>query len=232
MKKISFAKNTIYSESEIHDIVETYKNDVSAQKFKWILYELERDGTLSRIGTKRYIAGVNKYQYELREESKAIDEYINSSFPGINYVIWETVQLNEWTNLLFNLNTIFIDIEKELFEFVVDGLIEKFKDEYTILVNPDEKTVSRYRKDNLIIVKKLFSRSPVDKKSHKIKLEKLMMDLLCDKYYIWMLDSSAIEEVFCGIKKSYAIDTTKMFNYAKRRNILSVAKTLWGDKSD
>lgn len=232
MKKISFAKNTIYSESEIYDIVETYKNDVSAQKFKWILYELERDGTLSRIGTKRYIAGVNKYQYELREESKAIDEYINSSFPGINYVIWETVQLNEWTNLLFNLNTIFIDIEKELFEFVVDGLIEKFKDEYTILVNPDEKTVSRYRKDNLIIVKKLFSRSPVDKKSHKIKLEKLMMDLLCDKYYISMLDSSAIEEVFCGIKKSYAIDTTKMFNYAKRRNILSVAKTLWGDKSD
>lgn len=232
MMQLNFAKNTVYFENEIYGLVKKQKQDVSEQKFKWILYELERDGVLSRIGTKRYIAGIGKYQYELREESKAIDEFISNAFPEAKYVIWETTQLNEWVNFLLNQNTVFIDVEKELFYFVVDGLMEMFGNEYTILVNPDEETVSRYRRDNLVIVKKLFSRSPSDKKEHKIKLEKLMVDLICDKYYAWMLDSSAIEDVFSGVKKSYAIDTTKMFNYAKRRRVLDTAKTMWGDKSD
>jgi len=232
MMKLSFEKNMVYFENEIYGLVKRQKQDVSEQKFKWILYELERDGVLSRIGTKRYIAGVEKYKYELREESKAIDEFISSSFPEVNYVIWESTQLNEWVNFLLNQNTIFVDVEKELFDFVVDGLMEEFGDEYTILVNPDEQTVSRYRRDNLVIVKKLFSRSPADKKGHRIKLEKLIVDLLCDKYYVWMLDSSAVEAVFSGVKKNYAIDTTKMLNYAKRRGVLPAAKTLWGDESD
>lgn len=232
MMKLSFEKNMVYFENEIYGLVKRQKQDVSEQKFKWILYELERDGVLSRIGTKRYIAGVEKYKYELREESKAIDEFISSSFPEVNYVIWESTQLNEWVNFLHNQNTIFVDVEKELFDFVVDGLMEEFGDEYTILVNPDEQTVSRYRRDNLVIVKKLFSRSPADKKGHRIKLEKLIVDLLCDKYYVWMLDSSAVEAVFSGVKKNYAIDTTKMLNYAKRRGVLPAAKTLWGDESD
>ena len=232
MMKLSFEKNMVYFENEIYGLVKRQKQDVSEQKFKWILYELERDGVLSRIGTKRYIAGVEKYKYELREESKAIDEFISSSFPEVNYVICESTQLNEWVNFLLNQNTIFVDVEKELFDFVVDGLMEEFGDEYTILVNPDEQTVSRYRRDNLVIVKKLFSRSPADKKGHRIKLEKLIVDLLCDKYYVWMLDSSAVEAVFSGVKKNYAIDTTKMLNYAKRRGVLPAAKTLWGDESD
>lgn len=232
MMELSFEKNAVYFENEIYSLVKRQKQNVSEQKFKWILYELERDGVLSRIGTKRYIAGVKKYNYELRTESKAIDEFISSSFPEVNYVIWESTQLNEWVNFLLNQNTIFIDVEKELFDFVVDGLMEEFGNEYTILVNPDEQTVSRYGRDNLVIVKKLFSRSPSDKKEHKIKLEKLMVDLLCDKYYSWMLDSSAIEDVFTGVRKSYAIDTTKMFNYAKRRGALTTTRTLWGDESD
>lgn len=232
MMELCFEKNAVYFENEIYGLVKRQKQDVSEQKLKWILYELERDGVLSRIGTKRYIAGVEKYKYELREESKAIDEFISSSFPEVNYVIWESTQLNEWVNFLLNQNTIFVDVEKELFDFVVDGLMEEFGNEYTILVNPDEQTVSRYRRDNLVIVKKLFSRSPVAKKEHKIKLEKLMVDLLCDKYYDWMLDSSAVEDVFSNVKKSYAIDATKMLNYAKRRGVLTTAKTLWGDESD
>lgn len=232
MMELRFEKNAVYSENEIYGLVKRQKQDVSEQKLKWILYELERDGVLSRIGTKRYITGVKKYTYELRKESKAIDEFISSSFPEANYVIWESTQLNEWVNFLLNQNTIFIDVEKELFDFVIDGLMEELGNEYTILINPDEQTVSRYGRDNLVIVKKLFSRSPSDKKEHKIKLEKLIVDLLCDKYYSWMLDSSAIEEVFAGVKKSYAIDATKMLNYAKRRGVLSTTKTLWGDESD
>lgn len=232
MMELRFEKNAVYSENEIYGLVKRQKQDVSEQKLKWILYELERDGVLSRIGTKRYIAGVKKYTYELRKESKAIDEFISSSFPEANYVIWESTQLNEWVNFLLNQNTIFIDVEKELFDFVIDGLMEELGNEYTILINPDEQTVSRYGRDNLVIVKKLFSRSPSDKKEHKIKLEKLMVDLLCDKYYSWMLDSSAIEDVFAGVKKNYAIDATKMLNYAKRRGVLSTTKTLWGDESD
>lgn len=232
MMELRFEKNAVYSENEIYGLVKRQKQDVSEQKLKWILYELERDGVLSRIGTKRYIAGVKKYTYELRKESKAIDEFISSSFPEANYVIWESTQLNEWVNFLLNQNTIFIDVEKELFDFVIDGLMEELGNEYTILINPDEQTVSRYGRDNLVIVKKLFSRSPSDKKEHKIKLEKLIVDLLCDKYYSWMLDSSAIEDVFAGVKKSYAIDATKMLNYAKRRGVLSTTKTLWGDESD
>lgn len=232
MMKLNFVKNTIYSESEIYRLVQEQKQEVSEQKLKWMLYEFERDGVLSRIGTKKYIAGRKKYKYELREDSKNIDEYIRSSFPEVKYVIWESTQLNEWINFLINQNTIFIDIEKELIDFVIDGLVEEFGNEYTILINPDEQTVSRYGRDNLVIVKKLFSRSPLDKKEHMIKLEKLLVDLVCDKYYAWMLDSSTIKDVFAGVKNTYAIDTTKMLNYAKRRNVLSTIKPLWDNDTN
>lgn len=228
MMQIDYKKNTVYCENEVFNLIKSSNQNIFEQKLKWILFKLESIGALSRIGKKKYIAGVSKYKYGLRKGSKVIDEFISNSFPEANNVIWESTLLNEWINLFINQNTTFIDVEKELFDFVVDGLIEEFGKTYTILVNPDEKSVSRYRRDNLAIVKKLFSRSPSDKKGHKIKLEKLMVDLLCDKHYAWMLDSSAVEETFNGIKKSYPIDTTKLFNYAKRRGVLNKVKVLWG----
>ena len=232
MMELNLKKNMTYSESEIYDLVKKKKNDISKQSFKWILYQLEQNGITSRIGTQRYITGLTKYQYESSEKFKDIKDYLNRTFPDVDYVVWESVQLNEWINFLINLNTIYIEVEKELFDFVVDGLMGEFSDKYTILINPDEETISRYRRDDLVIIKKLFSRSPIDKKKHNIKLEKLMIDLLCDKNYISMIDSSAIEDIYAGVKKTYAIDVTKMMNYAKRRGVFNKASELWGLDND
>ena len=232
MNQIYFEKDVIYNENEIFNLIKEQKKDISEQTLKWILFELLQNGLLCRIGTKRYIAGLKKYKYELRDVSKSINEFIETSFPNVNYTVWESVQLNEWVNLLLNQNTIFIDVEKELFDFVVDSLMDEFGKDYTILVNPDEDTVARYRRNNLIIIKKLYSRSPMDKKSHLIKLEKLLVDLLCDKNYISMLDYGAVEDVFEGVKLSYAIDSTKMLNYAKRRGILDKIEKIWGKEND
>ena len=227
MNQIYFEKDIIYTENEIFNLVREQKKDISEQKFKWTLFELVQNGLLCRIGTKRYIAGLKKYKCELSDIGMSLNEYIKSTFPEVNYTIWESIQLNEWVNLLLNQNTVFIDVEKELLDFVVDSLMDAFGKDYTILVNPDENTVARYRRNNLIIVKKLYSRSPMDRKCREIKLEKLLVDLLCDKNYLSMLDYSAVEDIFEGVKLNYAIDSTKMLNYAKRRGILDRIKKIW-----
>lgn len=229
MTKLNLTENNIYSEHQLYDYIKMQNPSATDQKCKWILFELERSGEINRIGTKRYIAGLTKYKHTLNSIAQSIDDFLTGKLPDIDYIVWESIQLNEWSNLLLNQNTIFIDVDKELIDFVVDQLIEQFGAEYTILVNPSEADIARYRRNNLIVVKKLFSRSPSVKHSHCITLEKLLIDLLCDRYYQAMVDTSATKDIYVSVKQNYAIDTTKMFNYAKRRRVLELANSMWGE---
>ena len=88
--------------------------------------------------------------------------------------------------------------------------------------------IATYLRDNLIIVKTLFSRSPLNKRSHGITLEKLIVDVLSDKYLSNILGTSGIEHLIQGIKKNYVVNESKMHTYAKRRNHEKELEFYWG----
>lgn len=225
---IVLSKNTTYSEEEIFNLIRNNNPSLSESSLKWLIYEMETKNQIQRIGKRKYISFGNMYSYEYQSElTKKIDSFLYNEFPSVKAVIWESKQINEWINLLISKNIIFVEIETGIEDIVFDSLKNEFHTEL-ILLNPNDETIYRYMKDDLIVVKSLFSRSPVKKNSHKLLLEKLIVDLVSDKQLINLLGTSGIEDTILGIKNNYVINIEKMITYAKRRKVLNKLNDIWG----
>ena len=217
MDSIVLKNNTVYSESEIINTIKSVKPSISDIKLKWMLFELEKSHTITRIGTKEYITDGKRYSYELSESTKIIDSFLEETYPDIKYVIWENTQLNEWMNFLFAKKIVFVEVETDLKGFVFSSLQEKFGHSNAVLLNPDIEIISRYIDNDPIVVRSLFSRSPRNKKCHSIPIEKLLIDILCDKLLINLIGTNNRYEIAYGIVRDYSINKTKATAYAKRR---------------
>ena len=229
MNHIQLESNKTYKEAELISLIKSSNPSISDARIKWILFDMEKNDQITRIGLKEYISGSGKdYNHEFESVIiKRINSIISNSFPLLKTVIWELSQLNEWTNLLFSKNTIFVEIESGFESIVFDELLNELGNEHTILFNPNNETIARYMRDELIIVKTLFSRSPVNKHQRNIMLEKLVVDIIADKYLSSILGTNNIEHIVKGIKKSYTINESKMYTYARRRNIEKELKGIW-----
>lgn len=234
VNKIQLVTNRIYKEEEIIDLIKNNNPSATNTRIKWILFEMERNKQITKVGNRKYIAG-NKKEYNHIYQSEiaaTISKIAKESFPLVKVVVWELIQLNEWTNLLLSKNVIFVEVESGFESIIFDKLLSIIGNNHTILLEPSEDIISRYMRDELIIVKKLFSRSPISKHSNGIMLEKLSVDIIADKYLHGLLGTNDIEYVIKGIKKNYTINESKMFTYAKRRNKDVELKYIWGRQND
>ena len=209
MNDINLKNNTIYSESDIVNLIKKANPHVSAIKIKWMLFDLEKSNTISRIGTKQYVANGNIYSFEISELSKEIDYLISNNYPDVDFIIWESSQLNEWMNFLLSKNIIFVEVENDLKDFIFSVLQEKYGQKQTVLLDPSIDVLSRYIDNHPIVVKPLFSRSPKSKKNHKILIEKILVDIFSDKLLVSMIGTNDREEIARSIIKSYSINKTR-----------------------
>ena len=217
MNTIVLRNNATYSESEIEDLIKAANPSVSDVKVKWILFDLQKTNTITRIGTKEYVTNGKPYSFDLSELSKTINSLLSSNYSKVDYIIWESAQLNEWMNFLLSKNIIFVEVENDLKGFIFSFLQENFGQNQTVLLSPSIDVLSRYIDNHPIVVKPLFSRSPKGKSDHKISIEKMLVDVFSDKLLVSMIGTNDREEIAKGIIKSYSINKTKTLAYAKRR---------------
>lgn len=232
MNSINLKSNSVYNESEIISLIREANPAVSDVKTKWMLFDLERNHSITRIGSRKYITDAKLYSYMPCELSENIDSFLSENYPDVKYVIWESKQLNEWMNFLLSKNIIFVEVESDLTEYIFSSLMEHLGQEYMILINPDNKMVSRYMRDNLVIIKSLYSRAPTDKKGHGITLEKLIVDVISDRLLTSMIGTNDRDEIIKGIVKNYTINETKALAYAKRRQCETEIKRALEGKYD
>ncbi len=218
------------NESDILDILIKKHPDISGTALKWEFYHFIKENSLIRIGRKKYAKNARIYDYYYQSNlTSLIDKYLSKVFPNIKIVLWESKQLNEWLNLLMNVNIIYIEVEKEYVDYVFSTLNEAYGNKYLILLNPNAEDTSRYLRDNLVIVKTLFSKSPINKTNKKIKLEKLIVDVVNNEI---SLDTRGIEDIVLGIKNNYDIDFDKTLSYASRRRIKDKLIEIWGESNN
>ncbi len=216
--QLTFTIGNTYSENEIFEIIRSQNTGISEQRLKWVLYEMIQKKQILRIGTQKYIFGGKNYTAEYtRQISKNISKFLLLKFPLVKKVVWEIGQLNEWLNFLIQKNFILVEIESSLINLIFEELQSEFGNDYLILLNPSNDEILRYMRDNLIIVKTLYSKSPINKNNTQIKLEKLIVDVLSDKSFLNFFDTRAINEVVSGIINNYDINIEKMNAYANRR---------------
>lgn len=94
-------------------------------------------------------------------------------------------------------------------------------------MDPTEEIMERYiESGNTIIIKRLISRSPMQRVSIKEKskdiinlptLEKILVDVFSDPVTFYTVQGSEMKTLYENALKRYHINYGKLLNYAKRR---------------
>lgn len=223
-------QNNTISEKDIVSIIKKNNPNISDVSLKWKLFNYIKENSLIKVGTGKYQAKGNVYFYDYKSElTQNISLFLSKKYSDIKMVIWESRQLNEWLNLLLAANVIYIEVEKDLVDYVFSTVNDIFGKSQIVLLNPNRSSLSKYLREDLIVIKTLYSKSPLSKKDKKIKLEKLAVDVFCDDL---SLDTRGIIDVIHGIRDNYAINVDKMLSYAARRRVKKEILEIWEDYND
>lgn len=207
--------NTYLSKVELYNKYE--KNDMSSRTKDMLIKKLIEDGIITKICNNQYKI-VNKRKYHIYREYDNTKDLINLLKEiRYDYIIYNITFLNEWLNQLIGKNTIFIEVDKKYFNSIYELLVDN---EYkNVLVNPSMQEIEKYSLSDLIIIKPLYSRSPINRKEKSFTLEKIIVDLFVDdilkKYY----STSELPWIYKQMFKEYAIDEYSLNAYLTRRRI-------------
>ena len=207
--------NTYLSKVELYNKYE--KNDMSSRTKDMLIKKLIEDGIITKICNNQYKI-VNKRKYHIYREYDNTKDLINLLKEiRYDYIIYNITFLNEWLNQLIGKNTIFIEVDKKYCNSIYELLVDN---EYkNVLVNPSMQEIEKYSLSDLIIIKSLYSRSPINRKEKSFTLEKIIVDLFVDdilkKYY----STSELPWIYKQMFKEYAIDEYSLNTYLTRRRI-------------
>lgn len=207
--------STYLSRVELYNKYE--KNDMSPRTKDMLIKKLIEDGIITKICNNQYKI-VNKRKYHIYREYDNTKDLINLLKEiRYDYIIYNITFLNEWLNQLIGKNTIFIEVDKKYFNSIYELLVDN---EYkNVLVNPSMQEIEKYSLSDLIIIKPLYSRSPINRKEKSFTLEKIIVDLFVDgilkKYY----STSELPWIYKQMFKEYAIDEYSLNTYLTRRRI-------------
>lgn len=215
MKKENAIKTHTKEEIEQYVLAKAGKEMNEAAIYKRI-NKLIDSGVLVRIGQGLYcFSDKPRYDYSLEYTlSVEVLNTLKQSFPdNLEYIVYESTVLNEFLNHLLAKSVTIVEAPKIYAEDVFWKLQEHgFKD---IMLNPTDD--DRYRYSPSVIVKNMVTKSPIRLKEHKITIEKLIVDIVCDsllnQFYEGAEKPFMIEEIF----DKFAIKYDSVKNYAKRR---------------
>jgi hypothetical protein len=188
-----------------------------------MLVTMRKQGILASAGTGKYYclsgeSAIRKnYQYPHSPEYREIEQAITDSYPLVNFQMWELIQMNDFVNHQIAKNVIFIEVESMLVDTVYEMLHEKYP---YAMIQPDTDTFYKQRSpESDIVVQKLLTEAPTPNNGHSSPLEKLLVDLLSKKLPGNLIERSEYPRIYDDIFRKYLIDETRMFRYAKRRNL-------------
>ena len=210
----------LYKKTYSNDNIKTFENMIGLLK----RYEIITDYS------NEYYAIMEKASYKIKEqeELKKINNIILKEYKDIKKIVWSKNILNEFTQHYIMNNYIVVETEKFAVEMILTLLKEKLMKKYTIVTESmyNENKNVFLNNENLIIVKSLNSRAPLDKNKDGVlepTIEKIMIDLYKDKLYEFV-QGKELERIYTNIFDSYSINLKKLYSYAKDRVILEQYK--------
>ncbi len=164
-----------------------------------------------------------KYKPEFSDQLLKLTRKLIDKFEDVKFCIWDTKWLNEFSQHQASKNIIIIEVERDF----LDSFFYELKDIYKgdVFIAPDEKTINFYVAESMqpIVIKRLVTRSPISKRTEKrIKfytpfLEKILVDVFAEDKLFYYSQGSELVHIYENAFKSYDINYTKLFSYAKRR---------------
>ena len=210
-----------YSRAKLMDKLRADNPSLSQNSFQWAMGTMVKTGRIERIGHDEYALSSGKqlplYTPMYSDEAITLIEKISKQYPYICFTVFETTLLNEFLNHLIAQNTIFVQAEKDSSVFVFRYLQEG--NSQNLMYRPTKKDFSLYWKSDSIIVTDLITEAPLSQsRPHDITIEKLLVDVYCDKLIRGTYGKSEYKGVMEQAKATYLLDKVKLLRYARRRN--------------
>lgn len=220
--------NKIVKKIDIEKIAKK-KYDIQSEKtIRNIIGILKSNNIIKEIEKGKYIV-VTKliYEYKERKEENIIYRIIKREYPQINFIVWNTDILNEFTLHYVVTNYIIIETEKIAIDLIANLLKTNYLKKYTIItqdiLNNNKEIYSNT--ENLIVIKPLHVKSPLRKEKDKkyVSIEKIMLDLYVDNLYI-QYQGKELETIYENIFEKYDIDLKRLIKYAECRTDINEYK--------
>jgi len=216
----NFKDRNHFTRNELYDFYKKYDPNLNEGTFGWRIYDLKQKDIIKSVGQGLYaISYKPTYAPNITKNLEKLDKLIREKYVNAKYSIWETAWLNEFTIHQLTRNFIILDIEK----FVVESAYYYLKDKkyVNVFLNPAGNIINQYisEEKEVILVKTLLHRAPVHKvrKTSVPLLEKIMVDIFYEKSIFFFYQGEEMFNVFDRAIRTYSVNFTKLFAYAKRR---------------
>jgi hypothetical protein len=223
--KQAFQKVPSFTKKELYDFLVEANQTLSEAELLWCIYELKNKNIIQKIATGVYQWVIPKKNFEpiLTPLLKAIIPVLKQDYPFLNYCIWATEWLDEWTIHQWTHHFTMLEVEAAACESVFYQLRDKgFKD---VFLKPDTLLMNRYVSEtqNALVVTPLTTRAPLttipteDYTLRVPKIEKILVDLFCEDTLFAAYKGNELLQIYHHVLKNYQIDFRSLFAYADRR---------------
>ena len=209
-----------YSHQELIKLLKNNYPQMRDSSYHWAVCGMLKSGSLTKIARNVYVVQNERkkpvYRPAYSDLAAKLISQVSDKYPSVHFTVFETALMNDFLNLLVAQNTVYIQMEKDVSIFVFRFLQELGYDH--LLYKPNKDDYALYWKQDCIVVTDLISEAPLSASApHEICLEKMLVDMYCDKLISSAYSKSEYPEMLKQAMKTYHIEPAKMMRYARRR---------------
>ncbi len=221
----AFKDREFFTREDLFEFYRYFEPDLNEGTFGWRIYDLKDKNIIRTLKRGLYVISYKcKYKPEISPELIKLAKRITDKFQDVKYCIWETEWLNEFSQHQASKRIILIEIEKDFMESLFYELKDASRNE--LYLNPDDKAIDFYIAEGNypVVINKLITRSPIVNRTEKRvrfytpQLEKILVDLFAEEKLFYYLQGSELISIYENAISNYAINFTKLFSYANRRD--------------
>jgi len=219
--KEAFEKKIYFQTNDIFSFYQSFDSLVAKSTIECRIRSLIKKGIIQRIGHGKYKFGSEIiYRPLISVKSKKINNFMMINFPYLKYIVWHIGEINHFSQHLINIDTYYVEVEKDAVDSVFARLREKYKYVLKGKFNQDV-----YFGESVIVVRSLVTGAPTQLVTNvpTTTIEKLLVDLFCDEEFDFV-HGNEMSHIFNNAFSKCTINIDRMLRYASRkgkRNILA-----------
>lgn len=224
-----------FNREELFHFYQQHEPDLKETTFRWRLHDLKAKKLITALSRNSFSFTYKPiFEPLLNTGEQRLYGRIEKNFHGLRLCLWSTQMLTEFMLHLTNRTMTILEVEKDALEPVYHFL--KDKEHRDVFLQPNRIETHKYVNDAKapLIVLPLITKAPLQKTKKKTTttLEKIIVDLFCEKDLFEAFQGSELTHIINTANSKYAIDLTRLMNYAERRRKQDALKKYLSDRTD
>jgi hypothetical protein len=196
-----------------------FEPDLKQATFRWRIHDLKQKKLITAASKNTFSTTFQPvFQPTIKRSEEKVFSLVQKAFDGLRLCVWSTEVVHEFMLHLPNRPMTILEVDKEALSSVYHFLKDQ---KYTVFLQPDRRELQRYVFDSKspIILLPLITKAPLSKSGKIVSasLEKMIVDLFCEKEIYEAFQGTELVHIINSACSKYAIDITRLLNYAERR---------------